>query len=65
MNWANLNRYGFRLADNLLISRTQHIKDRVLQGLSEVFQDSNLNVHFSTTCRTSKLVSDSKSCFSL
>ncbi|XP_033206450.1 serine hydroxymethyl transferase isoform X1 [Bombus vancouverensis nearcticus] len=54
MNWANLNRYGFRLADNLLISRMQHIKDRVLQGLSEVFQDSNPNVHFSTTCRTLK-----------
>lgn len=65
MNWANLNRYGFRLADNLLISRTQHIKDRVLQGLSEVFQDSNPKVHFSTTCRTPKLVSDCKSYFSL
>ncbi|XP_071873395.1 serine hydroxymethyl transferase [Bombus fervidus] len=55
MNWANLNRHGFRLADNLLISRTQHIKDRVLQGLSEVFQDSNTNVYFSTTFRTPKL----------
>ncbi|XP_043593141.1 serine hydroxymethyltransferase [Bombus pyrosoma] len=55
MNWANLNRYGFRLADNLLISRTQHIKDRVLQGLSEAFQDSNPNVYFSTACRTLKL----------
>ncbi|XP_060815769.1 serine hydroxymethyltransferase [Bombus pascuorum] len=55
MNWANLNRHGFRLAENLLISRMQHIKDRVLQGLSEVFQDSNANVYFSTTFHTPKL----------
>ena len=56
-NWLNLNRCGFRLVENL-ISRMQYIKDRVNQGyVTEVFH-SNSNAYFSTTCCTSKLVSN-------
>ncbi|XP_043527457.1 serine hydroxymethyltransferase isoform X2 [Frieseomelitta varia] len=54
-NWLNLNRSGFRLVENL-ISRMQYIKDRATRRyVAEVFQDSNFNMYFSTTCCTSKL----------
>lgn len=60
VNWSNINQRCFRLVENWLITRTKHIKDHAIQGYnSEVFRgDSNPNVYFSTTCCTSKLVSD-------
>lgn len=60
VNWSNINQRYFRLVENWLITRTKHIKGHAIQEcISEIFRGvSNLNVYFSTTCCTSKLVSD-------
>ncbi|XP_034192231.1 serine hydroxymethyl transferase isoform X1 [Osmia lignaria lignaria] len=56
INRLNLNRRGFQLVENLLIARTQCIKDYVFQRrIPDVFGISNCNVHISTTCCLSKL----------
>lgn len=57
-NWSNLNRRGFRIAEDLLIARAQRIKRRGLEGqVPEVFGISNRNVHLPTTCCAPKVVS--------
>ena len=49
-NWSNLNRRGFRIAEDLLIARAHRIKRRGLEGqVPEVFGSSNRNVHLSIT----------------
>ncbi|KAG7210644.1 hypothetical protein KM043_012158 [Ampulex compressa] len=54
-NWMNLNRRGFQLVENLVITRTQRIKDRVIpRRISDTSEVSHNNVQFSTTCRIFK-----------
>ncbi|XP_076291251.1 serine hydroxymethyl transferase [Lasioglossum baleicum] len=55
-NWSNLNRRSLQLVEDLLISRMQRIKERVIQGYPpELFRVSNRNLYISSTCCTPKL----------
>ncbi|XP_078047172.1 serine hydroxymethyl transferase [Augochlora pura] len=54
-NWSHLNRRNLQLVEDLLITRMQRIKERVIRGHPpEIFRVSNRNLYLSSTCCTPK-----------